>query len=31
MIDAISSTKPSTNPAYDIIGKRASKELKEET
>jgi propionate CoA-transferase len=29
MIDALSSIRPTSNPAYDIIGKRASMELKE--
>jgi propionate CoA-transferase len=29
MIDALSSTRQANNPAYDIIGKRASMELKE--
>ena len=29
MIDTLSSIRPSSNPAYDIIGKRASMELKE--
>ena len=29
MIDALSSTRPAANPSYDIIGKRASMELKE--
>ena len=29
MIDALSSTRPASNPAYDIIGRRASMELRE--
>ena len=30
MIDALSTTRPKANPVYNIIGKRASKELKED-
>jgi len=29
MIDALSSIRPAANPSYDIIGRRASRELKE--